>query len=47
MATYHYDSHDQLREYLEDFVDAYNFARRLKSLKDMTPFEYICSVWTK
>jgi transposase InsO family protein len=47
VRRYHYDSHDQLREHLDDFVDAYNFARRLKSLKGMTPFEYICSVWTK
>ena len=35
-----------LRRHLDDFVSAYNFARRLKTLKDLTPYEYICSVWT-
>ena len=31
VKRYHYDSHDQLRHHLVDFVDAYNFGRRLKS----------------
>lgn len=26
---------------------AYNFARRLKTLKGLTPYEYICKIWTK
>ena len=26
-----YETHDQLRAHLRDFVDAYNFARRLKT----------------
>jgi len=34
---YHYDSHDQLRAHLVDFVTAYNFARRLKILKGLSP----------
>ena len=25
---------------------AYNFARRLKTLKGLTPYEYICKIWT-
>ena len=33
VKRYHYDSHDQLRQHLADFVDAYNFARRLKTLQ--------------
>src|SRR6267143_1487457 len=44
---YHYYSHDQLRAHLVDFVTAYNFARRLKILKGLSPYEYICSTWTK
>jgi hypothetical protein len=28
-------------------VTAYNFAKRLKTLKGLTPYEYICKVWTK
>ena len=44
---YHYDSHEQLRAHLADFVTAYNFARRLKILKGLSPYEYICNAWTK
>jgi hypothetical protein len=34
------------RAHLRDFVDAYNFARRLKTLKGLTPYEFICKAWT-
>ena len=34
---FHYDSHDQLTHHLGDFIDAYNFARRLKTLKGLRP----------
>jgi transposase InsO family protein len=44
---YHYDSHEQLRAHLADLVTAYNFARRLKILKGLSPYEYICNTWTK
>ena len=47
VKRFHYDNHDQLRRHLADFVAAYNFARRLKTLKGLTPYEYICKVWTK
>jgi transposase InsO family protein len=46
VRRYHYDSHDQLRQHLSDFVMAYNFARRLKTLKGLTPYEFICKQWT-
>lgn len=46
VKRYHYDSHDQLRSHLADFLDAYNFARRLKTLSGLTPYEYICKIWT-
>ena len=39
-------THDQLRSHLSDFVTAYNFARRLKTLKELTPYEFICKTWT-
>lgn len=41
-----YDSHDQLRQHLVGFVAADNFARRLKTLKGLTPYEHICKCWT-
>ncbi len=31
VKRFHYDSHDQLRTHLADFIAAYNFARRLKN----------------
>ena len=46
VRRYHYESHDQLRRHLTDFVTAYNFARRLKTSKGLTPYEYICIRWT-
>jgi transposase InsO family protein len=45
VRRYHYDSHDQLRRHLGDFVDAYNFGRRLKTLRGLTPYEFICKTW--
>ena len=46
VKRYYYDSHDQLRTHLSDFLDAYNYARRLKTLSGLTPYEYICKIWT-
>lgn len=46
VKRYHYDTHDQLKTHLSDFMDAYNYARRLKTLDGLTPFEYICKIWT-
>ena len=37
VKRYFYETHDQLRAHLRDFVDAYNFARRLKTLRGLTP----------
>ena len=47
VKRFHYDTHDQLASHLADFVSAYNFARRLKTLKGLTPYEAICKTWTK
>jgi hypothetical protein len=46
VKRYHDESHDQLRQHLADFVAAYHFARRLKTLKGLTPYEFICKRWT-
>jgi transposase InsO family protein len=45
VKRFHYDGHDQLRRHLDDFVAAYNFARRLKRLRGLTPHEFICKTW--
>lgn len=41
VQRYHYDTHAQLKRHLDDFVTAYNFGRRLKTLKGLTPYEFI------
>jgi hypothetical protein len=47
VKRFYYEAHDELRVHLANFVTAYNFAKRLKTLKGLTPYEYICKVWTK
>ena len=57
VRRYFYDSHDRLREHLELFLCAYNFAKRLKSLKGLTPYGHtpcehipyghICKTWAE
>jgi len=47
VKRYHYTSHDQLKEHLHTFLMAYNFAKRLKTLKGLTPYEEIIKWWQK
>ena len=47
VQRYHYDSHGELRNHLFDFIAAYNYAKRLKTLAGLTPYEYICKNWTQ
>jgi transposase-like protein len=47
VKRYHYDSHQQLEAHLAVFIDAYNYGRPLKTLKGLTPYEFICKMWTK
>lgn len=46
VQRYHYDTHAQLKRHLDDFVTAYNFGRRLKTLNGLTPYEFIGKCWT-
>lgn len=46
VKRFHYDDHAQLAAHLVDFIAAYNFGRRLNTLKGLTPYEYICKIWT-
>ena len=46
VKRYYYETHDQLRQHLGDFVAAYNFARRLKTLRGLSPYKAICKAWT-
>ena len=47
VKRYHYQNHDQLREHLQAFIKTYNFAKRLKTLKGLTPFEHVIKQWTE
>lgn len=47
VKRYHYETHQHLETHLGDFISAYNYARRLKTLQGLTPYEYICKIWTK
>ena len=46
VQRYHYGTHAQLKAHVQAFLTAYNFAKRLKTLRGLTPYEYICKVWT-
>ncbi len=39
VKRFHYETHDQLRTHLADFLATYNFARKLKTLSGLTPYE--------
>jgi transposase InsO family protein len=47
VKRYHYGSHDELRRHLQLFIDAYNYGRRLKTLRGLTSYEFICKSWTE
>jgi hypothetical protein len=42
VKRYFCDSHEQLKAHLNDFLRAYNFAPRLKTLKGLTPYQSLC-----
>ena len=46
VKRYHYDTHSQLDTHVTDFIAAYNYALRLKTLHGLTPFEYTCKIRT-
>jgi len=47
VQRYHYDSHNQLQTHLSDFVAAYNFAKRRKTLGGLTVYAFIVKCWQK
>jgi transposase InsO family protein len=47
VKRYHYGSHDELRHHLRLFVDAYNYGRRLETLRGLTPYEFVCKTWAE
>jgi hypothetical protein len=47
VKRYYYESQQSLREHLYTCLNAYNFAKRLKTLQGLTPSEYIIKCWQK
>lgn len=47
VKTYHYETHQHLEEHLRTFLAAYNFAKRLKTLRGLTPYEFVHASWQK
>jgi hypothetical protein len=47
VKRYYYDTHEQLHAHLQLFVDAYKHARRLKTLRGLTPYEHVLQDWTE
>ena len=47
VKRYHYGSHGELRRHLQLFGDAYNYGRRLQTLRGLTPYEFVCQTWTE
>jgi transposase InsO family protein len=46
VKRYHYQTHNQLKAHLATFLDAYNFAKRLNTLRGLPPYEAISRAWT-
>ena len=47
IKRFHYETTDQLNAHLQAFLLTYNFAKRLKSFKGLTPYEFMCTEWRK
>ena len=47
VKRYYYETHKALADHLDAFVNAYNFAKRLKTLKGLTPYEFIVPLVVK
>jgi len=45
VQTYHYQTHSQLQTHMTTFLHAYNFAKRLKTLSGLTPYQHILACW--
>jgi transposase-like protein len=42
---YYYEDHEELDKHIRCFIEAYNYGKRLKTLKGLTPYEYILKIW--
>ena len=47
VQRYHYQTTNELNGHLQAFLLAYNHAKRLKTLRGLTPHEFVCAQWQK
>ena len=47
VQRYHYQTTAELNEHLQAFLLAYNHAKRLKTLRGLTPHEFVGTQWQK
>ncbi len=45
VQRYHYQTTDELNQHLQAFLLARNHAKRLKTLRGLTPHEFVCAQW--
>lgn len=45
VQRYHYQTLAEMNHHLQTFLLAYNHAKRLKTLRGLTPHEFICAEW--
>lgn len=46
VERFRYDDRSPLRRHLQGFINACNVGRRLKTLRGLTPCEFLCKRWT-
>ena len=47
IKVFHYDTAEALDTHLQAFLRVYLFTKRLKTLKGLTPHEFVCAEWRK
>lgn len=47
VQRYHYQTTDELSEHLQALVRAHHHAKRLQTLRGLTPHEFACAQWQK
>jgi hypothetical protein len=45
VQRFHYQTTTELNEHLQAFLRACNHAKRLKTLRGLTPHEFVCAQW--
>ena len=47
VQIYHYQTSQELNAHLKSFLQGYNGAKRLKKLRGLTPYEFVCAAYKK